>query len=348
MKMKRILIIAAAALTMCGCGGRTADINKMSLEEKAAQMLMVRCRPDMEGIISAGAGGVVMFASDFEGLTKEEVTEKTAGFQKAAAVPLFIATDEEGGTVVRVSSNPLLRHEPFESPAYYYRAGGMDNLMNITAEKSQLLKELGVNINLAPVADVSTDPDDFIYKRSLGEDAETTAQYVAETVKTAKRGGIASCLKHFPGYGPNADTHTGIAVDERPFEEFSENDFLPFAAGIAEGAEAVLVSHNIVTCMDRELPVSLSPSVHGVLRTNLKFEGLIITDDMDMDAVQDYGEAYIKAVNAGNDMVMVSDFDTALAEITNGVRDGKIDESVIDAAVERVLRIKAECGIIEE
>ena len=117
MKMKRMLIIAAAALTMCGCGGRTADINKMSLEEKAAQMLMVRCRPDMEGIISAGAGGVVMFASDFEGLTKEEVTEKTAGFQKAAAVPLFIATDEEGGTVVRVSSNPLLRSDFY---AYKY------------------------------------------------------------------------------------------------------------------------------------------------------------------------------------------------------------------------------------
>lgn len=347
--MKKALFAAAAAAAVltCGCGAKEISVNDMSIEEKAAQMLMVRCEPDMTEILDAGAGGIVMFARDFEGLTKEEVQVKTAQFQEASEIPVFIATDEEGGTVVRVSSNPYLRQEPFNSPAYYYRAGGMDNLINITAEKSQLLYELGVNMNLGPVADVSTDPDDFIYKRSLGEDETVTAQYVAEAVKAAKRHNMASCLKHFPGYGSNTDTHTGIAVDERPFEEFTKKDFLPFEAGIAEGAEAVLVSHNIVTCMDRELPASLSPAVHSVLRTNLQYNGLIITDDMEMQAVQDYGDIYIKAVNAGNDMIIVSDFDAALGEIIEGVSTGQISEETVNTAVERILKIKKECGIIE-
>lgn len=342
MKMKKILVLASAAMLLCSCGAERGTVETMTAEEKAAQLLLVRCEPDMSGIIERGAGGIVMFARDFEDLTRDEVIEKIEGFQKDADIPLIIATDEEGGTVVRVSSNPYLRHEPFESPAYYYRSGGMDGLINAAAERSELLAELGVNMNLAPVADVSTDPDDFIYKRSLGEDAETTAQYVAEAVKAAKRSGIASCLKHFPGYGSNADTHTGSAVDTRPFDEFVNKDFLPFEAGIAEGAEAVLVSHNIVTCMDKELPASLSPSVHNVLRTNLKYNGLVITDDMDMDAVGTYEEAYIKAVNAGNDMLIVSDFEKALNEITGGINDGSISESTVNTAVERIMRVKSE------
>ena len=346
--MKFSALIAAAAVTLlCGCGVQEIRQEEMTLEEKAAQMLMVRCEEDMSSILKNGAGGVVMFARDFDGLTKDEVIKKTESYQNSSKIPVFISTDEEGGTVVRVSSNPLLRQEPFDSPAYYYRAGGMDNLINMTAEKSQLLYELGININLGPVADVSTDPDDFIYKRSLGENADTTAQYVAEAVKAAKRQNIASCLKHFPGYGSNADTHTGIAVDNRPLEEFINKDFLPFNAGIAEGAEAILVSHNIVNCMDSELPASLSYAVHQYLRDSMDYNGLIITDDMAMEAVQSYGNAYIKAVNAGNDMIIVSDFNEALSEIVGGVQSGSISESTIDAAVERILRVKRECGIIK-
>ena len=346
--MKRNLILAAVLLLTCGCGTKNITVQDMTMEEKAAQMLMVRCEEDMTDIIGSGAGGVVMFARDFDGLTKSEVQKKTSEFQKRADIPLIISTDEEGGTVVRVSSNPLLRNEPFNSPAYYYRAGGMDNVINTTAEKSELLYELGVNMNLGPVADVSTDPDDFIYKRSLGENASITSQYVSEAVKAAKRHNIASCLKHFPGYGSNADTHTGTVVDQRPVSSFTQCDFLPFSAGIAEGAEGVLVSHNIVTCMDAELPASLSASVHEILRNELSHEGLIITDDMAMNAVSGIEDAYITAVNAGNDMLIVSDFDTAKNEIMNGIREGKISTDTIDKAVERILKVKKECGIIKE
>lgn len=343
---KSILAVISAAVLLCGCGEQEIREENMTLEQKAAQMLMVRCETDMSDILEKGAGGIVMFARDFEGLTKDEVIQKTADYQKASKIPVFISTDEEGGTVVRVSSNPYLREEPFASPAYYYRAGGMDNLINITAEKSQMLYELGINMNLGPVVDVSTDPDDFIYKRSLGENADTTVQYAAEAVKAAKRQSIMSCLKHFPGYGSNEDTHTGIAVDNRPIEEFLHTDFQPFRAGITEGAEAVLVAHNIVTCMDSELPASLSPAVHQYLRDSMEFNGIIMTDDMAMEAVQSYGNAYIKAVNAGNDMIIVSDFDAALSEIVNGVRNGVISESTIDTAVKRILRIKRDYGLI--
>lgn len=345
---KSILAIVASLLMLCSCGTKEAAPENMTLEEKAAQMLFVRCEDNMKYILDKGAGGIVMFERDFKDLTKDEVVKKISNFQSSSDVPLFIAADEEGGTVVRVSSNPYLRHEPFNSPAYYYRAGGMDNLINITSEKSQLLYSLGINMNLGPVADVSTDPDDFIYKRSLGENENTTAQYVAEAVKAAKRENVASCLKHFPGYGSNEDTHTGIAVDKRPLSEFTDKDLVPFRLGIAEGAEAVLVSHNIVNCMDSDLPASLSPAVHHYLREVMNFNGIIMTDDMEMDAVQAYGGAYIKAVNAGNDMIIVSDFNAALGEITEGVRSGEISESTIDQAVERIIRVKKECGIIKE
>ena len=120
-------------------------------------------------------------------------------------------------------------------------------------------------MNLAPVADVSTDPADFIYDRALGQDAQATADYVTDVVTAMRDCGIGSVLKHFPGYGSNVDTHTGIAVDQRPLEQFESADFLPFSAGMAagNGTTAVLVSHNIMTAVDESLPASLSPAVHG-------------------------------------------------------------------------------------
>ena len=148
------------------------------------------------------------------------------------------------------------------------------------------------------MADVSTDPADFIYDRSFGQDAQATAEYVQEVVEsvnlvsvqdpafTGPYYKIGCVLKHFPGYGNNVDTHTGIAIDERPYEQFVAGDFLPFQAGIKAGAGSVLVSHNVVTCMDESLPASLSPEVHRVLREELDFDGVILTDDLAMDAVE--------------------------------------------------------------
>lgn len=351
--MKKIIAIGAlmlAAALMNGCGINTArnedsgaqmnekDIHDMSIEEKAGQMLMVRCDPEnMDAVMEKQPGGIVMFESDFKGLSKDEVKDKIKGYKDKSSAPLVVAVDEEGGTVVRVSSNPALSEERFRSPQEYYKEGGMELVLEKEEQKCRMLKELGIDMNLAPVADVSVNEEDFIYKRSLGESAEETSQYVAAVVGKMKDNGIASCLKHFPGYGSNADTHTGMAVDERGMRSFEQSDFLPFMKGIEAGADAVLVSHNIVKCMDAENPASISTAVHDILRNKLNFDGIVLTDDMSMQAAAGYDEPYIKAVNAGNDMLIVTDFEAAYDEIVSGIRDGKISEETVNAAAERIL-----------
>lgn len=172
--------------------------------------------------------------------------------------------------------------------AELFQEGGYDLIYNDTKEKCGFLRSLGINVNFAPVCDVSTDPNDYIYKRSFGQDASATAEYVATVIDAMKSEKIGSVLKHFPGYGNNTDTHNGIAYDERTYEEFVNSDFLPFSAGISHGADIVLVSHNIVNCFDADYPASLSPKVHEILREQLGFDGVIITDDLFMNAIKDF------------------------------------------------------------
>ena len=205
-------------------------------------------------------------------------------------------------------------------------------------------------MNLAAVADGSTNSCDFIYKRAYGKNAEETAKYVSEVIKTMNNDGIISTMKHFPGYGNNIDTHTGIAIDERPYETFETSDFLPFKSGIDVGAPTILVSHNIVKSMDENNPASLSTKIHSILRYDLGFSGIIMTDDLAMDAVKTYtenGEAAVQAVLAGNDMIISSDFKTQRQEVLNAISEGKIDEELIDMAVRRILACKYAYGIIK-
>ena len=148
----------------------------------------------------------------------------------------MIAVDEEGGTVVRVSSNPKLASAPFASPQETYQKGGLEGIRADTEAKAGLLLELGINLNLAPVCDVSTDPGDYMYSRTIGVPASETAGVIGAMVETMEEKNLSGALKHFPGYGGNLNTHTGISVDNRPYEQFQKEDFLPFAAGIRAGA----------------------------------------------------------------------------------------------------------------
>ena len=328
-------------------------LSGMTLEEKVGQLFFARC-PEMHAAALASEyhlGGYILFGRDFKDRTREEVTDCIAAYQRAADIPLLIGVDEEGGTVVRVSSNPELAPHRFQSPQKLALAssGQGDVFAEDAWEKSSLLLSLGINVNFAPVADVSTDPGDFIYDRTLGQDAQATAGYVTSVVEAMGDCGIGSVLKHFPGYGNNVDTHTGIAVDQRPYEGFLASDFLPFQAGIAAGADAVLVSHNIVTCMDGDLPASLSPEVHRVLREDLGFTGVIVTDDLVMDGVRDFAgddEAAVLAVQAGNDLLCCTDFQTQVPAVLAAVESGEITEEQIDAAVLRVLTMKLRLGIL--
>ena len=343
--MRKLYIISVVFVLamLCGCGVVINKPKNPSLEEKVGQLFLVRCEHSaMESILAKNPAGIVMFGVDFKDLTQQEIKDKIANYQKISKTPLIVAVDEEGGTVVRVSSNKNIRSEKYKSPREYYLEGGMDLLAENAAEKSQLLVKLDINMNLAPVADVSVNEADFIYDRALGENANITARYVSEVVKAMSENDMASCLKHFPGYGNNVDTHTGIATDNRAYTDFENSDFLPFISGIEAGADAVLVSHNIVGCMDAELPASVSPKVHDILRNTLNFNGLIMTDDMSMGAMKDYGKPYVKAVLAGNDLVMVSEFDSAYNEVLNAVKNGEIPQNIIDIAYERIMNWKKE------
>ena len=326
-------------------------LDGMTLEEKVGQMFIARCPETDAAQLAADyhLGGYILFGRDFKDKTAEQVTTDIQSCQDAAEIPLLIAVDEEGGTVNRVSSNPNLRSSPFRSPQSLYSEGGLELVRSDAQEKCRLLESLGININFAPVCDVSQDPADFIYDRTLGRDAQETSQYVAAVVETMAEEGMGSVLKHFPGYGNNTDTHTGVAYDDRPYDTFLTSDFLPFQAGIDAGADMVLVSHNIVSAMDEASPASLSPEVHRVLREDLGFTGVIVTDDLVMDGVRDFAgddEAAVLAVQAGNDLLCCTDFQTQVPAVLAAVESGEITEEQIDAAVLRVLTMKLRLGIL--
>lgn len=321
----------------------------MSIEEKVGQMFFVRC-PETgaaEDVAAYHLGGLLLFGRDYKGadggwLSAEELTAKLGSYQAAADIPLFIGSDEEGGTVTRASRNPNLFPSKFPSPQSLFETVGLEGLLADTQQYNSRLHSLGITVNFAPVCDVSTNPKDFIYERSFGQNAQTTADYIAQVVAAMSDAGIASVLKHFPGYGSNADTHTGIAVDERPYEQFLAEDYLPFAAGIGAGAPFVLVSHNIVTCLDSSYPASLSAAWHEQLRSHLGFEGVILTDDLDMGAVKAYadgGNIAVLALQAGNDMIVCSDL-TQIGAVIAAVQDGTLSEETIDSACRRVLAAK--------
>ena len=325
----------------------------MTLEEKVGQLFIARC-PETEAaskVTQYHLGGYILFARDFTGKTKEEVTASIQSYQNAAEISLLIGVDEEGGTVNRVSKNTNLRQTPFSSPQELYAAGGWDLIRSDTQEKCQLLQSLGINLNFAPVCDVSQDPQDFIYARSFGQDAKQTAVYVETVVGIMSEEHMGSVLKHFPGYGNNSDTHTGIAYDERPYGTFVNSDFLPFQAGINAGADMVLVAHNVVSCMDDQVPASISLPVHNILRNELGFDGVIITDDLVMEGVRQFAgdaEIAVRAVQAGNDMLCCTDFEVQVPAVVKAVENGEITEERLNESVLRILKMKIKLGIIAD
>lgn len=326
-------------------------VDSLTLEEKIAQMFFARC---IASTAEAQAreyspGGFILFAVNFQNQTPDSIKRTVNAYQKASSVPMLIGVDEEGGTVVRVSKFPAFRSSPFMSPADVYASGGLNALTSDTKEKDALLKSLGINVNLAPVCDIASSPDDYIYKRTLGKNAKETSEGIKAIVTQMTKDNTGSVLKHFPGYGSNVDTHTGIAVDERSLDSFRQNDFLPFIAGIGAGANGVMVNHNIIKCIDPNSPASLSRSVHSVLRNELNFGGVIMTDDLSMSAITKYTNgqnAAVAAVLAGNDMIISSDFVNQYNAVLSAVRAGTVSEAQIRASVIRIIRWKVLLGLI--
>lgn len=329
-------------------------VASLTLEEKIGQMFIIRCSTDSAESDVAGyhLGGLVMFAENFEDRNPQQVADAIASYQAAAKIPLIVAVDEEGGSVVRVSRYRQYRSQPFKAPQELYREGGLKKLLSDVDEKTNLLRSLGINCNLAPVCDVSTDPESYIYPRTLGLNGQKTAEIISAVTLRYVELGMGCVLKHFPGYGGNTDTHEGISVDTRDFSSFEQSDLLPFIAGIQAGAGAVMVSHNIVTCIDPDYPASLSRKVCELLRETLGFDGVIMTDSLDMGAILKFAEQRgenpaVLAVLAGCDMICTRYVENDFGEVKAAIEAGTIPISRVDEAVERVLRWKEALGILK-
>lgn len=325
-------------------------IQTMSLNDKIGQLLLVRYPSynATEHLKTYGFGGFVFFEKDFKNKTEQEVKNMIKNVQEESVIPLLTAVDEEGGKVVRISSNQNLRSEKFKSSQELFSNGGFENITTDTKEKSKLLYNLGLNVNLAPVVDVSTNPDDYMYERSFGKNTSLTSTYAKTVIEASKKTGVSYTLKHFPGYGNNTDTHTGSSKDERSFEDLVTNDLPPFESGINAGAEAVLVSHNIVTSIDDQNPASLSSAVHNVLRNRLNFTGIIITDDLDMGATKDIENKTIKAILAGNDLIITTDYEQSVKEIKEAIASGTISEDLINKLAFRNIAWKYYKGLLHD
>ena len=332
-------------------------VSTMTNEEKAGQLLLIRSNglSESEFISLAAeckAGGVVLFSEDIEGRTADSLRQLTAGLQNACGGSLLICVDEEGGQVVRVSENKQLRSSPFRSPKNIYKSGGMDAIRADAAEKSDFLLGFGINVNFAPVADVVTSKSGFLYRRAFGESAEKTAEYVGEVVKVMKQRGIGCTIKHFPGYGNSSgDTHNGLVRVDTPIAEIRERELLPFKAGIAAGADSVMVTHTIISAIDSERPATLSPSVISLLRDELGFEGVIISDAMDMGAIEEYSggkDACVAAFLAGIDLLCTpADAKEAYNSMLTAINDGTISSGRLDEAVIRIILWKQNLGLYE-
>ena len=330
----------------------TAYIQAMTLEERVGQLFLARCpaKNAVADIQTYHLGGYVLFARDFEGETPASVSKTIASYQSASSIPMLIAVDEEGGKVTRVSQYPAFRTTPFLSPREIYELGGLDAIRDNEAEKSQLLTSLGINVNLSPVCDITTDPNAFMYPRSLGESPEITGQYVQLMLETMGQNGIAGVLKHFPGYGNNTDTHVAIAIDDRTLAELERCDLVPFQMGIDAGCGAIMVSHTFINAIDSTLPATLSPAVNRYLRETMGFDGVVITDDLVMQAITDlYGaeEASVMAVLAGNDLLCSTEYKTQYNAVLKAVQSGRISENRINESVRRILQWKCDMGLME-
>jgi len=325
-------------------------LKDMTIKEKIAQLLLVRAPEtnQVNMVKDYQFGGYLLFERDFKNKTKLQVQEMINSYQKEAKIPMLMAVDEEGGDVVRISSNPNLSDYTFLSPRELYKEGGMELIKDDTVRKSKLLADLGINLNLAPVVDVSTDSNDYIYKRTLGEHTDVVNEYSKNVIEASMEHNVSYTLKHFPGYGNNLDTHLGVSFDNRSLSEINKINIPPFRVGIEAGAEAVLVNHNVISSIDNTTSASLSTKIHDLLKKDLKFKGIIITDDLSMTGIynNDAISKYVKAITSGNDLLIVTDYKEAITDIMNAVTSNKISENLIDEAALKIISWKYYKGMI--
>lgn len=327
------------------------QIADMSLEEKLAQMMILTNENDITAgnLSTYQPGGIIFFAKDFRGKSAEQVRKRVDGLQAYMNIPLFVGVDEEGGAVSRIAGMTDEKLPEFQSARVLYGMGGIEAVRQETGVKSDLLLEMGINLNFDPVADVVVGEKAYMYERSASGNAEEAAEYVETVVITMREKNIGCCLKHFPGYGDNVNTHKTYARDSKSLESYRENDFMPFQYGVAAGANMIMVSHIIMEAVDSKNPASLSLEVHNLLREELDFSGVVVADDLKMKAILNsmtLENATAKALIAGNDMIFSADFMASMRGAKSAVEEGKLTEQQIEKSLIRILKMKAQLGLL--
>ena len=294
-------------------------------------------------------GGICYFAANL--VDRTQTMAMLENTQSYAKTPLFLGVDEEGGRVSRAGSNEAMGVTHFEAAATYGARADMAEVYQVGSTLASELSALGFNVDFAPVADVVTNPNNTeIGDRSYSDDPQVAAAMVSAMVDGLQRGGMVSCLKHFPGHGSTeTDSHQGKSVSNRTVEELESCEWIPFQAGIDKGAAMVMVSHLTNENLS-DLPADLSPEVIGYLRGELGFDGLIVTDSHQMGAITDYytsGEAAVLALKAGVDMVLMPmDLQDAFDGVMDALEDGTLTQARIDESVLRILAVKYSFGIL--
>ena len=318
----------------------------------AVQSATVAGAMTQSALSSKPVGGVIYFAKNLE--TRQQAIDLLSGTQSYSKIPLFLGTDEEGGSVSRIGSNKDLGGTAVTDMEMLGKAGDPAAVYAAGTTLVKNLTDLGFNLDFAPVADVNGGRGTVIGSRSFGTDAQLCATMVGIMTGSLRDGGVIPCLKHFPGYGSAiVDDHYGTSSLKKTQEELEGTDFLPFTAGIAAGAPFVMVSHLCVPKITGdETPSDLSKTiVTDLLRNKLGFTGVIITDSHEMASITDHytpGEAAAAAIQAGCDMILMpKDLQSAYFGIHTALVNGTITQERIDESVLRILTVKASYGLLD-
>lgn len=332
-------------------------ISEMPLEDKVAGLFIItpEALTGTDVAVKAGdttkemlsqyaVGGLIYFKQNIK--SKEQITEMIANTKNNSKYAMFIGVDEEGGSVSRVAESGLA--ENVGSMGEIGASGDAAKAKEAGTAIGTYLAEYGFNLDFAPVADVITEGNTTIGNRSFGTDSNLVAPMVAANVEGIQSAGVSACLKHFPGLGDTTeDTHEGMAVTEKTLEDFTTVDFPVYQAGIEAGVDFVMVSHlSAPNVTGDNTPSSLSEKmITELLRGQLGFDGIVITDSMSMTAITDYytaDEAAVKAILAGADMILMpEDFETAYNGVLEAVNNGTLTEERINESLRRIYRVKS-------
>lgn len=333
-----------------------ASIAEMPIEDKVAGLFMItpEALTDMTTVVRAGdttreklseraVGGLIYFSQNIE--NAEQLTEMLSNTRSSSKYPILLAVDEEGGTVSRVAQSGLAQN--VGNMSEIGSTGDAVKAQEAGTTVGSYLSEFGFNMDFAPVADVIEEGNTIIGERSFGTDTNLVASMVSAWVEGIQSTGVSACLKHFPGLGDaTEDTHEGMAATEKSLEDFAARDFPVYQAGIEAGVDFVMVSHlSAPNVTGDNTPASLSEKmITEILRGQLGYDGVVITDAMNMTAITDYytaDEAAIKALQAGADMILMpEDYETAYNGVLEAVNNGTLTEERINESLRRIFRVK--------